>query len=263
MDVADAGDRAWIDKLAYAAAWADKTATVEQLVARLVNDGVADTDGSLTPLVTRIVNEATTNGDRYLPISADSPADHTTVLRRTGTLALKNHIELFTLNRPDATNRLVRHMRINHITGTQEALRAIADTVLDVRTDQPLPGTHTIPVRTHNGRIVHALPLPANAGTAFVNPTYTTNINAAFPNPQPGVITILAHHDTTDTYHLDEHIPHTPQDLINTIANLPIHWPTNHTLTLLACYLTPTQHTHLQHLIHQHPTLHHLTLNTP
>ncbi|RSN38420.1 hypothetical protein DMC64_42455, partial [Amycolatopsis sp. WAC 04197] len=263
LDVADAYDRAWIDKLAYAAAWADKTATVDQLVARLVKDGVVDTDGGLTPLVTQVVNEATTNGDRYEKISADKPADHTAVLRRTGTLALKNHTELFALTQPDATTHLVRHMRTNHITGTQESLRGIADTVLNVRTDQPLPGTHTIPIPTYGGLLVNAIPLPANAGAAFVKPDYTTNITNAFPNPQPGVITILTHHDTTDTYHLDEHIPHTPQDLINTIANLPIHWPTNHTLTLLACYLTPTQTHHLQHLIHQHPTLHHLTLNTP
>ncbi|WP_444541950.1 WXG100-like domain-containing protein, partial [Amycolatopsis oliviviridis] len=141
LDVANEADQNWIGSLAYAAAWEHKTATVEHLVTLLTQEGIRDTDGALTPLITRILAEADANGDRHTTLSADRPADHTALQRRTGSLVLKNHDELFALEPAQATTRLIRHMRRNHITGTQDTLRNIAHTVYTLPTHQPLPGT--------------------------------------------------------------------------------------------------------------------------
>ncbi|RSN19354.1 hypothetical protein DMC61_40050 [Amycolatopsis sp. WAC 04169] len=260
LDVANENDLGWIDKLAYAAAWADKTATVDQLVHQLTREGITNTDNGLTPLVTRIIDEATANGDRQETLSTNLPNDRDAILQRTGALVLKN-LDLFDLTPPDATTTLVRHMRVNHITGTQQKLRDIATTILSVRTDQPLPGIHTIPIRTHDNTITHAIPLPHNSGYAFIDPTYTTNLTNAFTQPTPGTVNVLVRHNTTtDTYHLPHQPPHTPANLITTITNLPVNWSTQHTLNLWACDLTTTQHSHLTSLALDNPTLNHLAL---
>ncbi|WP_460429104.1 WXG100-like domain-containing protein, partial [Amycolatopsis oliviviridis] len=141
LDTANEADHSWIDSLAYAAAWEHKTATVEHLVTLLTQEGIRDTNGGLTPLVARVLAEADANGDRHTTLSTHRPADHTAILRRTGTLVLKNHHALFPLDPNKATTRLVRHMRRNHITGTQDTLRNIAHTVYTLPTHQPLPGT--------------------------------------------------------------------------------------------------------------------------
>ncbi|OXM45990.1 hypothetical protein CFP71_37510 [Amycolatopsis thailandensis] len=262
LDIANEADLLWIDKLAYATVWAHKADTTDQLVHRLEQDGITNTDDGLTPLVARIIEEATANGDRHETLSANLPDDHDAILHRTSALVLKN-LDLFDLAPPDATTALVRHMRVNHITGTNAKLRDIATTILTVRTDQPLPGTHTIPIRTHDNTITHAIPLPRNGGVAFVESTYAPNVNAAFPQPQPGVINVLTRHDRhTDTYHLGGRTAYTPQDLVNTIAALPVTWNNTqgHTLNLWACYVTAEQHRHLDTLFRRNPALGHLTL---
>ncbi|RSN38402.1 hypothetical protein DMC64_42465, partial [Amycolatopsis sp. WAC 04197] len=266
LDVAKADDRAWIDKIAYAAAWADKTATVEQLVARLTRDGITDSDGGLTPLVTRVVEEATRNGDRHPAISADRVANRTAILQRTGALLLE-HTEL---GMPDAITPLVRQMRINHITGAQDKLRELAMAALRSHADQVAPGAPVASVAP-SLTLVRGVPLPHDGGMAFVKPGYATNVAAAFPYPEPGVITLLAHHGSTDTYQLPnlftdaDAVSHSPHELVETIATLPVTWDKtrNHTLTLLACRVTETQYHHLATLIRQHPTLDHLTLSVP
>ncbi|WP_143267150.1 hypothetical protein [Amycolatopsis thailandensis] len=248
LDVANEADQNWIGSLAYAAAWERKTDTIQQLVTLLIQEGIRDTNGALTPLVTRILAEADTHGDRYTTLSTHRPADHNAILRRTGSLVLKNHHELFTRDPAQATTHLVRHMRRNHITGPQNTLRDIAHTVYTLPTHQPLPGTHTIPIPTHDGLIVNAIPLPGNGGVAFVPTTYATNVLNAFPHPRPGVFTLVVHH-RNDLFLLPGEgvrpVPHQAAQLVETLGHLPSRlagWHNYREIELFACDL-PAGHT--------------------
>ncbi|WP_233595113.1 hypothetical protein [Amycolatopsis sp. WAC 04169] len=255
LDVANEADHSWIGSPAYAAAWEHKTATIQQLVTLLTQEGIRDTNGGLTPLIARILAEADANGDRHTTLSTHRPGDHTAILRRTGSLVLKNHDKLFALEPARAITRLVRHMRRNNITGTQDTLRDIAHTVYTLPTHQPLPGTHTIPLPTHDGLTVTAIPLPGNGGIAFIPAAYATNITNAFPHPEPGVFRLITQH-RHGVFALPAHphaIPHRPDQLVRTLHQLPpalANWGDHTTIALLACDLTPTHSRDLADLIH-------------
>ncbi|GAB3734780.1 hypothetical protein GCM10027598_60540 [Amycolatopsis oliviviridis] len=135
-------DHATIAKLAYAAAWADKSADTGQLIARLKREGVTGSAETLSQLVTDSIVEATRNGDRLETLSvADSGALEAIHARALDILRSEPH-----LRTPNRLDDLITHMRIRHITGPQRLLEEIAGTALRTPADFTSPAAPFTPL---------------------------------------------------------------------------------------------------------------------
>ncbi|OXM53988.1 hypothetical protein CFP71_20355 [Amycolatopsis thailandensis] len=242
LDADDPEDHGWIDKLAYAAAWADKSATPEDLTRRLMGQGIKGSYSTLAALVREAVTDAVKNGDRLERLSADSAFVRHDVQRRIGELLLRD-ASLRDPGNPDRVAQLVKQMRVRHIAGSQHGLRAHAESMLEIQPHRPLPDSSGIPVRSPV-RPVRAIPLPDRIGFAFVQERYAANIAAAFPTPEPGVLRIVVDHDNgvfSLPGFLGGEITHTPDQLIEVISTLPIPlatWNTIGEIRLWACRIT-------------------------
>ncbi|RSN39721.1 hypothetical protein DMC64_37280 [Amycolatopsis sp. WAC 04197] len=147
-------DRELIMKIAYAAAWADKEATASRIVARLEDEGISGSRESLTAMADSAIAEATMNGDRLPTLSSTDPGHREAVRARIGGI-LRSTPELRT---SDRLAELVSHMRMRHITGPSEALRAQALVLLRIPIEELLADPTTMPdepfgaITLHSGR---------------------------------------------------------------------------------------------------------------
>ncbi|RSN45196.1 hypothetical protein DMC64_20375 [Amycolatopsis sp. WAC 04197] len=268
LDAGRPNDLETIGRLAYAVAWADKSADPAALIVRLGEEGVTGDHAVLTAVVTSAIAEADRHGDRLPELTTDLAVNTPDIQQRSGRIILGDAAR-YLAGGADPVNELVRQMRVHHITGPAPALRAHAETLLAIRAEQPLHGSASVPL-TSFGQPVWAVPFPGGIG--FVADGYSPNLLNAFPTPLPGTLRIIAPraHDTGSFLVPGPHgttIPHNPGQLLSLIGDLPADLATR--LALLApvtnlelwtCHLTPQDQTNLAQLIRSHPTLHHLTV---
>lgn len=259
LDADNPADHGWIDKLAYAAAWSDKSATPQHLTRRLMDEGIKGAYDTLAALVGKVVAEAVKNGDRLERLSADSAFDRHNIQRRIGELLLRD-ASLRDPGNPDRVTQLVKQMRVRQIAGSQRGLRAHAESMLEIQPHRPLPDSSGIPARSPV-RPVRAIPLPDQIGFAFVQERYAANIAAAFPTPEPGVLRIVVDHDNgvfSLPGFLGGEVIHTPDQLIEVISTLPLPlatWNTIGEIRLWACRITEADgYARLVQALQDHPS---------
>ncbi|WP_460429073.1 hypothetical protein [Amycolatopsis oliviviridis] len=254
-------DHDLIGKLAYAAAWSDKTIGPDHIATRMAHEGITGSQHTLTELVTQATHEATLNGDRLADLPAGLPENRDAVSHRVGEIVRFNPW-LRELPPSERITALVTQMRIRHITGSGDALREHAEAVYDDGAGLP-PDTTTFTVAASGGPVQV---IPFSRGAAFVKATYAPHVLNAFPHASPGTLRIVVPRE----HHLDgafllpgadgNHVPHDARQLFDVIAAFPLDWDQFGHLELWTGVLTRDHETHLNDLIRGHGHLGHLEL---
>ncbi|RSN19317.1 hypothetical protein DMC61_39845 [Amycolatopsis sp. WAC 04169] len=266
LDAGTPADFATIGTVAYAAAWAHKSEGPDELVDRLIQNGVVGTREALRRFAAEAITEAIGHGDRIATLSADLSPHEIFIHDRVNWIVGK--IPGFAeLDGPRRTTELVRSMRRHRITGSQRALRAVAETHLgeSLHLLSPIDAGPLLAGGTAKIHSVAVIELPRNSGVAFVDPAYTRNITAAFARHRdPGELPLALHH--REGHFLLPGSPlvfGTPTRLAHTLAALPVElvsWSAITSVVLYACDFTSAAEFFLQNAFRDVPTLSHITV---